>query len=191
MSKSTTEVNCVDFSLVSSSPDIIYVVSLDIPITGTGMRLLTKMGYKGGQLGVNCQGITQPLEVVQTPRYAGLGYTKEGCSKDIKGKQILINTLGKRNDGDTSPSFHGDACFHERAEVRSHHHDRTRDHHIRYKKYHYFRVHFDYKNVDNHGHKSWHRKTCHFCGLHNHVLSKCWKRIAEKKRMRHGKPCPR
>ena len=109
----------------------------------------------------------------ERPRFTGLGYTKEGCSKDIKGKQIAMNSPRKRNDGDTSSSFHGSACCCEGTEASSHHHDRTRDHPRRYTKSHYSRVHFDYKNVDNHGHKIWHRKTCYFFGLNNHVISKC------------------
>ena len=64
VSKSIVEVNNVDFSLVSSSPNIISVGSVEILIIGTEMRLLTKMGYKGGGLCVHHQGITQPLEVV-------------------------------------------------------------------------------------------------------------------------------
>jgi hypothetical protein len=40
--------------------------------TNVGMKLLTKMGYRGGGLGIHGQGITQPLEVVQRPRFVGL-----------------------------------------------------------------------------------------------------------------------
>ena len=49
---STNHENSVDFYLVSSSHSIISVGDVEIPITGTGMRLHTKMGYKGG-IGVN------------------------------------------------------------------------------------------------------------------------------------------
>jgi hypothetical protein len=45
--------------------------------TNVGMKLLTKMGYKGGGLGIHGQRITQPLEVVQIPRFSGLGYDQE------------------------------------------------------------------------------------------------------------------
>ena len=63
VSQSTAEVNSVDFSSVPSH-DIISIGSVEIPIAGTDMRLLTKIGYKGGGLGIHGQGITQPLEVV-------------------------------------------------------------------------------------------------------------------------------
>jgi hypothetical protein len=41
-----------------------------------GMKLLTKMGYKGGGLGINGQGVTQSLEVVQRPPFADLAFGK-------------------------------------------------------------------------------------------------------------------
>jgi len=58
ISKSTFEVNSYDHSSISSSHAIISVGNVDIPITGTNMRLLTRMGYKGGGLGIHGQGIT-------------------------------------------------------------------------------------------------------------------------------------
>lgn len=44
--KSKEEVKDVDFLLVSSSHSIMYVGYLEIPITGTNMRLLTRMRHK-------------------------------------------------------------------------------------------------------------------------------------------------
>ena len=73
LSKSTEEVKDVDFLSVSSSHSMISVGDLEIPITGTNMRLLTRMRHdKKEKLGVNNQGITQPLEVVHKHRFAGL-----------------------------------------------------------------------------------------------------------------------
>ena len=45
--------------------------------TNVGMKILTKMGYRGGGLGINGQGVTQPLEVVPRQPFAGLGYGHE------------------------------------------------------------------------------------------------------------------
>lgn len=55
----------VDFLSISSSHSMMSVGDLDIPITGTNMRLLTRMRHEEKEeLGSNNQGITQPLEVV-------------------------------------------------------------------------------------------------------------------------------
>ena len=53
---------------------------------GVGLKFLIKMGYEGKGLGVNGRGIINPTEVVEQPRYAGLGYGKDEvgeCSKTI------------------------------------------------------------------------------------------------------------
>jgi len=65
LSKSKEEVKDVDFLLVSSSHIMSSIGDLDIPIIGTNMRLLTRMRHEEEEeLGVNNQGITQPLDVV-------------------------------------------------------------------------------------------------------------------------------
>jgi hypothetical protein len=55
--------------------------------TNVGMKLLTKMGYRGGGLGIHGQGVTQPLEVVQIPLFGSLGYGQEEigeCSMSVE-----------------------------------------------------------------------------------------------------------
>jgi len=70
---------------------MIYVGDVEIPITGTNMRLLIKMRYKEEkELSVNNQGITQPLEVEQRPRFGGLGYTDGECSKVSNASETLF-----------------------------------------------------------------------------------------------------
>ncbi len=59
--------------------------------TNIGMKILTKMGYHGGGLGINGQGVTQPLEVVPIQPFVCLGYGHEEkgeCSKVAKMKVI-------------------------------------------------------------------------------------------------------
>jgi len=48
---------------------------------GIGLKLLRNMGYKGGGIGIDGQGIIQPLEVEGRPQFAGLGDGERECSK--------------------------------------------------------------------------------------------------------------
>jgi len=41
---------------------------------GFDLKLLRNMGYKGGGLGIDGQGIIQPLKVEGRPQYVELGY---------------------------------------------------------------------------------------------------------------------
>jgi hypothetical protein len=54
---------------------------------GIGLKLITKMGYEGKGLGNKGQGIVNPIEVVERPRYLGLGYGEVEigeCSKTLE-----------------------------------------------------------------------------------------------------------
>ena len=139
---------------------------------------------------MNGQGMIRPLEVIQRPRLAVLGYTDGKFSEVLEAPNEWLKPLGKENDWNTSPSSYDNAHCNERAEASSCHHDCTRNHQERYNKYRYSQVHFDYNHVDNHEHKSWHRTTFHFCGLHNHVIVECWKRMETRKSMRRERPYP-
>ena len=158
ISESIVEVHNVDCSSVSFSHEAISFGSLEVPISGTGMRLLTKMGYKGGGLCVNGQGITQPMEVVQRPRFVGLGYTKRECSKVAEDSKTLSKTSRKNDDGNTSQSSHDSAHCRGRAKASSHCQGCTKDSIERYKKSQYSKVNFYYKHIVNGEHKSWCRK---------------------------------
>lgn len=70
------------------------MVNVEIPITVTDMKLLTKMGYKGGGLGINGQGMIKPLEVVQRPLLVGFGDTKGKCSKVSEASNAWLKPLG-------------------------------------------------------------------------------------------------
>ena len=45
--------------------------------TGIGSKLLKRMGYEGKGLGINGQGIVNPIKVEELPRQTGLGYVRK------------------------------------------------------------------------------------------------------------------
>ncbi|GLJ28915.1 hypothetical protein SUGI_0570300 [Cryptomeria japonica] len=147
-----------------------------------GLRLLTKMGYKGKGLEIYGQGMVELVKVEARPCYAGLGYGEGECSKAVDAnnspKEEPSQEQYERRNG-TSPSGGGDTCkmFKRRTNTGSSQHACTKGDHQRYNKLDYSNVPFDYKKVDN-IESLWFGKPCTFCGLNNHSVSKCWKRMA-------------
>lgn len=56
---------------------MMILVLLKTHTTTIGSKLMKNMGYEGKRLGVNGQGIVNPIQVVELPQYVGLGYVKE------------------------------------------------------------------------------------------------------------------
>ncbi|GLJ32937.1 hypothetical protein SUGI_0663440 [Cryptomeria japonica] len=54
-----------------------------------GLRLLTKMGYKGKGLGIHGQCMVEPVKVEARTRYARLGYGEGELSKVVDTKNSL------------------------------------------------------------------------------------------------------
>ena len=64
-----------------SLPKNVCLGSSEKHTKGIGKKLLTKMGYNGGGLGIKGQGIVQPIKVTKCPRYQGLGYHEKTSSE--------------------------------------------------------------------------------------------------------------
>ena len=60
----------------STSHKSFNIGSFERHTKGFGMKMLSKMGFKG-RLGKNEQGISTPIDVVQRPNRAGLGTVNE------------------------------------------------------------------------------------------------------------------
>jgi hypothetical protein len=87
---------CSNPSLMNDDSSFVFFDRLTKVI---GLKLLRKMGYKGECLGINGQGIIQPLEVVGRPKFAGLGYIEGECSKVVE----VCNSSRKKIESSPKP----------------------------------------------------------------------------------------
>jgi len=125
---------------------------------------------------------------VERSQFIGSRYTKGEFSKVSYAYEMSWKLSSKENDENPSSSSHGSFHHKERAEPSSHHHNNIRDNEKRYSQFQHLNIHFDYNHFFNDERKTWHRKTCTFCGLHNDTFSMCWKRMVAHNRMRCERP---
>ena len=76
------DVNNSPFSCPSHHEENVYIGSFEKHTLGIGKNILTNMGYEKGQgLGINGQGLIQPMDITGRPRFTGLGYRAKESSK--------------------------------------------------------------------------------------------------------------
>ena len=87
--ETVTEVNNTSLVSCSSHYDDEFG-AFEKHTAGIGLKLMKKMGYKGGGIEANGQGIMNPIEAVEIPQYAGLGYVRKEvgeCSKNTEARE--------------------------------------------------------------------------------------------------------
>ena len=68
--------------------------------------MLTKMGYKGGGLGINLQGIKNPVAAKERPKYKGLGYVAKEEWSSSDGSRVTCSFCRKEeHEEETCWSF--------------------------------------------------------------------------------------
>jgi hypothetical protein len=167
---------------------------------GIGSKLLLKIGYEGRGLGKHAQGIVEPIVVEERPKYRGLGYEhKDGAYSEIEetretipktifvassipqackvcvqdeckcvkqescdnyeDKNTIVGLKKRASNSSNSPPQEGDKGECSRY-ISSHN-----------------SVYFDYVEHGKFSCKNGRKIPCTYCGLDNHHVSRCCKRL--------------
>lgn len=128
------------------------------------------MGYEGGGLGINGQGITNPIMVEGIPKYQGLGYGQREfgeCSKWFEAQQSYKDEMSHQYGGENvhlHPKW--DECLKGPCTSLSTRHHQSCSPRYRYKSHGFFpnASNFDYL---------WNMYPCTLCDAFDHCVVVC------------------
>jgi hypothetical protein len=148
---------------------------------GVGLRILTKMGYEEGKgLGCRGQGIVNPIEVEERPRYLGLGYGEGdlGESSKIGSKTSEASNASNGQLKTLQEHFtkgNGASLQDCGSECKSSP-KKSEDQHGRYNGHVFINSPFDYNKHNQVIRNLWNLYPCTYCHSPKHCVAKCWKR---------------
>jgi hypothetical protein len=147
---------------------------------GIGLRLLTDMGYEGKGLGTEGQAIVNPIEVVERPRYLGLGYGEVdiGASSNMGSKTSeasnashgQLKTLQEHCTKSNGASLQD--CDSECKSSPK----QSEDQHGMYNGHNFTNSLFDYKSHNHVIRNLWNIYPYTYCYSPKHCVAKCCKR---------------
>jgi hypothetical protein len=164
---------------VSSHSEHFHFLSIFQALSGFWIRFWI-IYEEGKGLGCKGQGIVNPIEVEERPRYLGLGYDEVelGASSKIGSKTLessnasngQLKTLQEHftKGNDASLLDCGSECKSS-PKLRE-------DQHGRYNGHAFINSPFDYNKHNQVIRNLWNRYPCTYCHSPKHCVAKCWKR---------------
>lgn len=153
---------------------------------------MSKMGY-GQSYGESSKAAMKSSETIPRRSFIS-GSLPQVCKDCIHGEcNSLKHTL--QEEGVHKHAFEQESCESSKtieeidgvpkgatSSFDSPPHEGNKGERERYKSY-FNHISFDYVKHDKLPHKHWKKIACSFCGLDNHSVSKCWKRMATYRKL--------